>query len=89
MAGVGRRDTAQEARPGEAQSAVAQARRGQPQERWPTRHCRHCAGGHPGVCVISEYQCIHGWNGPHPRVFRWQLLVTRRWWHRVLWGGQR
>ena len=69
---------------------MTQARRGgQGGERWPARHCRHCAGGHPGACIVNEYQCIHGWNGPHPRVFRWPLLLTRRWWHRVLWGGGR
>jgi hypothetical protein len=35
------------------------------------RHCRHCLGG---------------WNGKHSRQFTWQLLLTRKWWHRVFRG---
>jgi hypothetical protein len=53
----------------------------------PPRHCRHCLGDHcPGDCLLADGQCIHGWNGNRPRDLRWQLLLTRRWWHRVLWG---
>jgi len=52
-----------------------------------TRHCRHCAGDHPGDCLLSEGRCIHGWNERPPRQFSWQVLLTRRWWHRVLWGN--
>jgi hypothetical protein len=53
------------------------------------RHCRHCAGNCNGDCLLggSEGRCIHGWNGQHQRVFTWQVLLTRRWWHRVLWGN--
>ena len=50
------------------------------------RHCRHCAGDCPGDCLVDDFRCIHGWNGKHPRQFRWQLVLTRRWWHRVFWG---
>jgi hypothetical protein len=51
------------------------------------RHCRHCMGDCGGGCLISQPgRCIHGWNGKHPRQFSWQLLLNRRWWHRVLWG---
>ena len=51
------------------------------------RHCRHCLGDCPGSCLIGQPgRCIHGWNGKHPRQFRWQLLLTRRWWDRVLRG---
>jgi hypothetical protein len=64
---------------------VEQAQRGGPRD-WPSAHCRHCTGGHPGACLIGEHRCVHGWNGRHPRAFRWQLVLTRRWWHRVLWG---
>ena len=46
------------------------------------RHCRHCWGDCPGECLIGQPgRCIHGWNGKHPRQFRWQLLLTRNWWH--------
>jgi hypothetical protein len=53
------------------------------------RHCRHCAGNCPGDCLIAGGggMCIHGWNGKRPRVFTWQVLLTRRWWRRVLWGN--
>jgi hypothetical protein len=51
------------------------------------RHCRHCLGGCDGNCVIGDgRQCIHGWNGKRQRTFYWQLVLTRRWWHRVFWG---
>ena len=51
------------------------------------RHCRHCLGDCGGGCLIGQPgRCIHGWNGKHPRQFSWQLLLSRRWWHRVLWG---
>ncbi|HEX4291242.1 MAG TPA: hypothetical protein VH021_20115 [Trebonia sp.] len=51
------------------------------------RHCRHCLGDHcPGDCLLADGQCIHGWNGKHPGTVHWQLLLTRRFWHRVLWG---
>lgn len=51
------------------------------------RHCRHCAGGHAGECLLEHGRCIHGWaSKQHPRVFSWQLLLTRAWWRRVLWG---
>jgi hypothetical protein len=57
-----------------------------PEVRSP-RHCRHCLGDHcPGDCLLADGQCIHGWNGKRPRDANWQLLLTRRWWHRVLWG---
>jgi hypothetical protein len=36
--------------------------------------------------LFDDGQCIHGWNGKRPRGFTWQVLLTRRWWHRVLWG---
>jgi hypothetical protein len=49
------------------------------------RHCRHCAGNCPGDCLLASGQCIHDWNGRRPP-FTWQLLLARRWWHRVLWG---
>jgi len=50
------------------------------------RHCRHCAGDCPGDCLLDDMRCIHGWNGKHPRQFRLQQLLTKRWWHRVFWG---
>ena len=43
-------------------------------------------GDCPGDCLLDDFRCIHGWNGKHPRQFRWQLVLTRRWWHRVFWG---
>ena len=53
------------------------------------RHCRHCLGdGCSGDCLLGDGQCIHGWNGTRPRGLTWQLLLTRRWWHRVLWGSR-
>jgi hypothetical protein len=53
----------------------------------PARHCRHCLGdGCDGQCLIGGGQCIHGWNERPPRQFRLQLLTTRRFWQRVLWG---
>jgi hypothetical protein len=56
----------------------------------PPAHCRHCAGGGcPGDCLLADGQCIHGWNGKRPAQFTWQLLLDRRWWHRVLWGEHR
>jgi len=52
------------------------------------RHCRHCLGGGClGDCLTGQPgRCIHGWNGKHRRQLRWQLLLTRKWWHRVFWG---
>ena len=51
------------------------------------RHCRHCLGDNcPGDCLLADGQCIHGWNGKRPGGASWQLLLTRRFWHRVLWG---
>jgi hypothetical protein len=52
------------------------------------RHCRHCAGDCRGECMVGGGQCIHGWNGKRPRQFTWRVLLSRRWWHRVLWGEQ-
>jgi hypothetical protein len=49
------------------------------------RHCRHCLGDCPG-CLLDDGQCIHGWNGKRPREFTWRVVLTRRWWDRVLWG---
>ena len=47
----------------------------------------HCAGGGcPGDCLLSGGQCIHGWNGTRPPHVTWRVVLTRRWWHRVLWG---
>jgi hypothetical protein len=57
-----------------------------PEDR-PARHCRHCAGNCPGDCLLGGGQCIHGWNGKRPRDVTWRMLLTRRWWHRVLWGS--
>src|SRR5580693_1491175 len=51
-----------------------------------SRHCRHCMGDCPGDCLLSGGQCIHGWNEKPPRRFYWRLVVTRRWWGRVMWG---
>jgi hypothetical protein len=73
------------------------ARAGQPDSAIPVeqqmaeirraRHCRHCLlGGCQGNCLLEDGTCIHGWNGHRPRVFTWRTLLTRRWWHRVLWG---
>ena len=51
------------------------------------RHCRHCLGDNcPGDCLLGDGQCIHGWNGKRPGGASWQLLLTGRFWHRVLWG---
>lgn len=55
----------------------------------PPRHCRHCLGDCPGNCLIGGGLCIHGWNEKPPRRFNWQLVLTRRWWHRVFWGPYR
>jgi hypothetical protein len=53
------------------------------------RHCRHCAAvGCPGDCLLGDGQCIHGRNGKRPRPVTWRLVLTRQWWHRVLWGEQ-
>jgi hypothetical protein len=60
-----------------------------PDERRMTRHCRHCLGDCPGECLIGDSgRCIHGWHEKRPRQFSWQLLLTRRWWHRVFWGAR-
>jgi hypothetical protein len=62
-----------------------------PEVRQP-RHCRHCLGGGcpggdlPGTCLLGDGQCIHGWNGKRPPGVTWRVVLTRRWWHRVLWG---
>jgi len=29
---------------------------------------------------------MHGWNETPPRQFKWQLVLTHGWWHRVFWG---
>jgi hypothetical protein len=50
------------------------------------RHCRHCLGDCPGDCLLGDDWCIHGRNEKRPRTFTWQVLLTRRWWDRVLWG---
>jgi hypothetical protein len=50
------------------------------------RHCRHCWGNCLGECLLESVRCIHGWNEKPSRQFRWQLLLTRRWWRLVLWG---
>jgi len=51
------------------------------------RHCRHCLGDCPGNCLIGDTgRCMHGWSEKPPRQFRWQLVLTRKWWHRVFWG---
>jgi len=48
------------------------------------RHCRHCLGDCPGTCLLGDSgRCLHGWNEKRPRQFRWQLLLTRRFWDRV------
>lgn len=53
------------------------------------RHCRHClAAGCSGDCLFPDGQCIHGWNGKRPAGLTWRALLTRRWWHRVLWGDR-
>jgi hypothetical protein len=53
------------------------------------RHCRHCAlGGCPGDCLLGDGQCIHGRNGKRPQALTWRAALSRRWWHRVLWGEQ-
>jgi len=49
------------------------------------RHCRHCLGDCSGDCLLSDGQCIHGWNGKRP-AYSWRVLLTRRWWHQVFWG---
>jgi hypothetical protein len=43
-------------------------------------------GNCPGDCLLDDGQCIHGWNGKRPHDFTWQVVLTRRWWHRVFWG---
>jgi hypothetical protein len=53
-----------------------------------SRHCRHCAGDCPGNCLLGDGQCIHGWNEKPPLYFAWRLLLTRRFWHRFLWGDR-
>jgi hypothetical protein len=50
------------------------------------RHCRHCLGDCSGDCLLADGQCIHGWNGKRPRALTWPVPLTRRWWHRLLWG---
>jgi hypothetical protein len=49
-------------------------------------HCRHCLGNCPGDCLLGDGQCIHGWDERPARHFRWQAVLRRRWWDRVLWG---
>jgi hypothetical protein len=52
------------------------------------RHCRHCTGDCEGTCLIGDSGlCLHGWDHkPQWRRFSWQMVLTRRWWHRVFWG---
>ena len=51
------------------------------------RHCRHCLGdGCGGECLFPDGTCMHGWNGHRPRDVTWRIVLSRRWWHRVLWG---
>jgi hypothetical protein len=62
------------------------AERHMPEARQP-RHCRHCLGDNcPGDCLLGDGQCIHGWNGNRPRDVTWRVLLTRAWWHKLLWG---
>jgi hypothetical protein len=52
------------------------------------RHCQHCLGDCPGDCLLGNSgRCIHGWNDNHSRQFSWQVILTRKWWHRVFWGA--
>jgi hypothetical protein len=69
----------------ERRTTRSSVERHMPEDR-PARHCRHCLGNCAGGCLLEDGQCIHGWNGKRPYEFTWQLLLTRRWWHRVLWG---
>jgi len=52
------------------------------------RHCRHCTGDCLNTCLIGDSGlCLHGWDRKPPGArFRVQLLMTRRFWHRVFWG---
>jgi hypothetical protein len=51
------------------------------------RHCRHCLGDCPGDCLLGDSgRCIHGWTEKHSHQFSWQLILTRKWWHRVFRG---
>jgi hypothetical protein len=62
------------------------AERRMPEVRKP-RHCRHClAEGCRGNCLLSDGTCIHGWNGKRPAAVTWRAVLTRNWWHQVLWG---
>ena len=75
---------------GEGFHRLFAARYGNSEERRmpEARHCRHCAGDCPGDCLLGESgRCMHGWNEKRPRQFSWQLLLTRKWWHRVFWGA--
>jgi hypothetical protein len=57
-----------------------------PEVRQP-RQCRQCLGDNcPGDCLLGDGQCIHGWNGNRPRDVTWRVLLTRAWWHKLLWG---
>jgi hypothetical protein len=64
------------------------------------RHCRHCWGDCPGDCILGDTGlCIHNKDrslaraaivksgGKRGQVLA-QLLVNRKWWRRVLWGGK-
>jgi hypothetical protein len=52
-----------------------------------TGHCRHCLGDCPGTCRLDDSgRCIHGWDSRPPHQIRWQAVLTRTWWHRLLWG---
>ena len=52
------------------------------------RHCRHCLGNCPGDCLLDNGVCIHGWHEKQSYGFTWRLLITRRWWRRMLWGDR-
>lgn len=66
---------------------MPEARQPEAREARQPRHCRHCLGDCPGDCLLGDGQCIHGRNGKRPPQGTWQLLLTRRWWRRLLWGG--
>jgi hypothetical protein len=66
---------------------MPEARQPEAREAGQPRHCRHCLGDCPGDCLLGDGQCIHGRNGKRPPQGTWQLLLTRRWWRRLLWGG--
>jgi len=60
---------------------MPEARDGRP------RHCRHCTGDCLDTCLIGDSGlCLHGWNDKSRRQFSWQVVLSRKWWHRVFWG---